>query len=280
MLRSNNWPLVYTLLGFTGFLLLTLWRSGQVAGPEVLPTHDRVVISAPVLTGIFGGDRFLAANLETIRLSATGIEGGRADSFYILRAHKVVAELNPCHENNYYIANALLTWGGAVEEGGEILQRATECRNWDELPPFFYGFNQYFFNHNIPEAQRLLRIAADRSEHNADAFKTLAVMVEVDKINDAAIALELLKRERDKADGKVLVKKLNLRVARLEGLVLLREAQNRYEESTGEKLSYPNKLLTAGIIENFPQDPMKIGYEFANGRFRLKKVRVAGLGER
>jgi hypothetical protein len=42
----------------------------------------------------------------------------------------VVVQLNPCHEDNYYQGNALLTWGGAVAEGNELLKRATDC-----LPP-------------------------------------------------------------------------------------------------------------------------------------------------
>lgn len=280
MLRYFNWPILLALFCFTGFIVLTLWRSDQLVAPNAFPSHDRVVIAAPILITLFGGDRFLAANLESIRLSATGIATGEADTFYVLRAHKVVADLNPCHENNYYLANALLTWGGAVDEGGDILHRATECRHWDELPPFFYGFNQYFFNRNIPEAQRLLKIAANRSVRNSVAFNTLAVMIEVEQFDDVAMALELLKRERDSAEDAKLHYKLDMRVSRLEGLALLREAQRQYEDKTGTPLSRPSELISAGVVDNFPRDPMNIGYEFADGRFRLKKARVAGMGER
>ena len=105
---------------------------------DVVPVVEgRVVIAAPVLLLLFGGDRFLAANLEVMRLAATGVDWGQADTSYLIRAQHEVARLNPCHEDNYYLANGLLTWGGAEQEGSAVLRWATECRFWDELPPFF-----------------------------------------------------------------------------------------------------------------------------------------------
>jgi len=279
--RLFRHPLLYALLCFGGFVALVSWRAGQpVASPPPAP-HDRVVIAAPVLIPLFAGDRFLAANLETIRLSATGISiTGRTDAHYLIRAHKVVARLNPCHENNYYFANALLTWGGAVEEGGEILQRATECRFWDELPPFLYGFNQYFFNKNIPEAQQALEIAAQRADNNAAGYRNLAVMIEAEQIDDAQMARKFLTQERDQAGDPKLRAMLDKRVARVEGLITLRDAQQTYEARTGNALQQPGELIEAGILDKLPTDPMKWGYEFKNGRFELKQIKVGGVEDR
>ena len=270
-------PLAFVLLFFGGFILLVLWRAEQETTSEPPPIEDRVVISAPILTALYAGDRFLAANLETIRLAATGIDMGKADTYYLLRAHKVVADLNPCHENNYYFANALLTWGGAVEAGGDILERATACRHWDELPPFLYGFNQYFFNHKIKEAQHWLEVAAKRSEQNAAGFRKFAIMIEVKQVEDEKIALNMLKEERDKAESASLIGMLDKRIERLAGLVLLRDAQRVYEKKTQKQLAQPSELIASGILSQFPQDPLGIGYEFINGQFRLRKVNVAGL---
>jgi hypothetical protein len=273
-------PLIQALISFCGFFALVLWRSEQpLSAPRQAP-HDRVVISAPVLTVLYGGDRFLAADLETIRLSATGIDRGQADTHYLIRAHKVVSELNPCHENNYYLGNALLTWGGAVEEGGEILQRAAECRFWDELPPFLYGFNQFFFNKEIEKAQQYLEIAASRSERNAAGFRKLAIMIEAEQIDDEKMALDFLRQEYNKAENTNLKVMLDKRVKRLEGLVLLRDAQRIYEQQTGKALQHPNELLDKGIIDQFPNDPTRLGYEFDEGRFKLKKAKIAGVEER
>lgn len=271
-------PLIYTLICFGGFVVLVSWRAGQPAPLPPPAPHDRVVIAAPVLTFLYAGDRFLAADLETIRLSATGISiTGGIDTHYLIRAHKVVSRLNPCHENNYYFANALLTWGGAVEEGGVILQRATGCRFWDELPPFLYGFNQYFFNKNIPEAQQALEIAAQRADNNAAGYRNLAVMIEAEQLDDARMARKFLIQERDQAGDPKLKAMLDKRVKRVEGLITLRDAQHTYEARTGKILQQPGDLIEAGILEEFPQDPLKWGYEFKNGRFELKQVKVGGV---
>lgn len=274
-------PLVYSLICFSGFVALVLWRTGQPTASTPPAPHDRVVIAAPVLTFLYAGDRFLAADMETIRLSATGISvSGRTDAHYLIRAHKVVAQLNSCHENNYYFANALLTWGGAVEEGGVILQRATECRFWDELPPFLYGFNQFFFNRNIPEAQEALETAAQRADDNAAGYRTLAVMIEAEQLDDARMAREFLAQERDEADDPKLKAMLEKRVQRLEGLITLRDAQRTYEARTGQALRQPEDLVKAGILDEFPLDPMKWGYEFKDGRFELRQIKVGGVEDR
>jgi hypothetical protein len=274
MMRYLKQPLIQALLSFSLFIALVQWRAGQPVMPTPTIPLDRVVLSAPVLTALYGGDRFLAADLETVRLSATGTEGGQPDANYLVRAHEVVSELNPCHEDNYYLANALLTWGGAVDEGDKVLQRAIDCRSWDELPPFFYGFNQYFFNHNIKEAQRALGVAADRATGNAASFRKFAIMIGIEQIEDEKLALKMLEQERDKARGAKLIAMLDKRVKRLEGLVILRDAQRAYEKKTGKPLKRPQDLVTEGILDALPQDPMKIGYEFVDGRFILKQIKI------
>jgi hypothetical protein len=105
-------------------------------------------------------------------------------------------------------------------------------------------------------------------------------MIEVEQIEDEKIALDLLRRERDQARSAQLTAMLDKRVRRLEGLALLREAQRTYEQRTGKPLQEPGELLAAGILDEFPQDPMNWGYEFKDGRFVLRKIKVAGVEER
>ena len=166
-MAPRRWAeLLCALAGFGVFLAVVLLRPPQDIA-ERPAVADRVVISAPVQLLLAGGDRFLAANFETIRAMSTGSDdpaAAAADSSFRIRAHRVVAQLNPCHEDNYYVANALLSWGGAPADGIDVLRRATECRAWDEFPPFFYGFNQWFFNRDASEARRALELAADRPD--------------------------------------------------------------------------------------------------------------------
>ncbi|WP_256678709.1 hypothetical protein [Pseudomonas sp. SCT] len=244
--------------------------------PQLLA--DRVVIPAPLLVVLHGGDRFLAADLETMRLSATGMDDRGVDTGYLVRAQREVARLNPCHEDNYYLANGLLTWGGAVEEGNDVLRAAVDCRFWDEFPPFFYGINLSFFQRDNEEAARVLEIGAQRSKVNAAAMQKLAVMLRAEQFADERLALNYLGQQRDSATDLKLREMLDKRVVRLQGLVDLREAQRRYEADQGP-LADLQHLIEQGIIAELPTDPLRLGYELRNGRIELKKLKIAGLEE-
>lgn len=277
-MRPGYFPLLLALLCFAVFSAASQWRA-QVPEQVEPVIEGRVVIAAPVLLLLFGGDRFLAANLETMRLAATGVDWGQADTGYLTRAQQEVAELNPCHEDNYYLANGLLTWGGADREGTEVLRRAMQCRFWDELPAFFYGFNQAFFNKDIAEATRALELAAQRATGNAAGFRKLAVMLQAESFADEKLALDYLVQQRDAArDDPKLHAMLDKRVVRLQGLVALREAQRRYEANNGG-LRTLEQLVEFGLLSALPQDPLRLGYELKDGRIILKKMKIAGMGE-
>jgi hypothetical protein len=278
-MRSRYVPLLLALLAFVAFVSIAFWRAQQQLPLEQPQVRDRIVIAAPILLMLYGGDRFLAADLETMRLAATGMEDGQSDTSYLVRAQRVVAQLNACHEDNYYFANGLLAWGGADREGIEVLRRAMQCRFWDELPAFFYGFNQAFFNKDIAEASRALELAAQRSTDNAAAFRKLAVMLQVETFSDEKLALDYLVQQRDAArhDPK-LQQMLDKRVARLQGLVALREAQRHFEAKNGA-LTTLDQLVEQGLLPALPEDPLMLGYELKNGRIILKKLQIAGVEE-
>lgn len=275
MPTHRSWPLLLALLGFGVFSVASQWRAHTPA-PVAPVIEGRVVIAAPVLLVLFGGDRFLAASLETMRLAATGVDWGQADTGYLIRAQQVVAELNPCHEDNYYLANGLLTWGGADSEGTEVLRRAMQCRFWDELPAFFYGFNQWFFNKDIAEASRALELAAQRATGNAAGFRKMAVMLQADTFADEQLALNYLTQQRDAAGDPKLRDMLDKRVVRLQGLVALREAQ-RHFEAKNAALVRLEQLVEAGLLPALPDDPLRLGYELREGTIILKKLKIAGM---
>jgi hypothetical protein len=273
---------IFLLAGLACLAIFAGLRAAMPVGsslPEAT-VSDRVVIAAPVQLLLAGGDQFLAANFEAIRLAATSdasMAGGSDDAAFRIRAHRVVAQLNPCHEDNYYVGNALLSWGGAPEEGSDLLRRATGCRTWDEFPPFFLGFNEQFFNRNAAGAQHAFEIAAQRSVANAPIFRRMAIMVAAGELDDERMAVNYLKSQRDGADDPRLRDMLDKRVVRLEGLLSLREAQRRYEERFGKPLTDPVVLISSGLLSAFPTDPLRLGYTFANGRFELRKLEIDGM---
>jgi hypothetical protein len=191
-----------------------------------------------------------------------------------LRAHQAVSRLNPCHEDNYWIGNASLSWGGAEEHGIELLRNAMHCRYWDEWPAFFFGFNQHFFLHNLPEARMALEQAAQRSSNNSAAFRNLSIMLAAGKINDTRLAIEMIQRERDEAKDPVLKEMLDKRVVRLTGLLTLREAQASFEKRYNKPLLQPQELLESGLLKGFPDDPLRLGYEFRDQTFHLRQMKI------
>ena len=276
-MRSRH-ALTVALLGLALFAGIAGLRARQLVAPPPQFFFDRVVIPAPLLVALHGGDRFLAADLETMRLAATGLDDRGVDTGYLVRAQREVARLNPCHEDNYYLANGLLTWGGAVEEGNDVLRAAVECRFWDEIPPFFYGINLSFFQHNNEEAARVLEIGAERSPQNAAAMRKLAVMLRAKQFADERLALNYLIQQRDSAADPKLRDMLDKRVVRLQGLIALREAQRRYEDKHGSLIAL-EQLVERRLIDSLPADPLRLGYELRHGRIELKKLKIAGLEE-
>lgn len=284
MVIRGKGALALALAGFGVFCVLVMGQGPQSGLPQPV-VADRVVLAAPVQVLLAGGDRFLAADFETIRAMATANDDAahvEASASFRIRAHRAVAQMNPCHEDNYYVANAILSWGGAPSEGVDVLRRATDCRFWDELPPFFYGFNEWFFNRDAETARKAFEVAAQRAAdpQQAAAMRRIGIMMEAGEFRDERAALTFLQQERSKAGDDRLREMLDKRVARLEGLMALRDAHARYEEQTGLQLIDPRMLLTTGLLSSFPDDPLGLGYEFADGRFRLREISIPGFERR
>lgn len=269
--------LCFTVLLFSAFLFSVFQRS---AVPRVGVVYaDRVVMPAPLLLLLAGGDRYLAGNVEVVRLAATSIDSGRVDMLYLSRAQREVARLHPCHEDNYYLANGLLTWGGAVEQGNAVLQAAMDCRFWDGVPAFFYGVNREFFDHDTDDAVRALELSAQRWPENSAVLRKFAVMLRVDSFADETLAMEYLRQQRDSTKDLKLRAMLDKRVERLQGLIELRTAQRRYESVRG-RLQSLEQLISSGELQQLPSDPLRLGYELRNGRIELKRAKIAGMESR
>lgn len=277
IIRQNYALLVFFILASI-FCGISFFEKRQSSMSLASKASGRVVVSAPVLLMLYGGDRFLAADLEVMRLAATGMDDGFTDADYLVRAQRVVSELNPCHEDNYYLANGLLAWGGAVVEGNEILRKAINCRFWDGLPGFFYGINLSFFDRNVDEAALALEQSAGRWPENAAALRKLAIMLKVEEFSDERLALGYLTQQRDSTADTQLREMLGRRVIRLQGLADLRSAQRRYESKHG-LLSDMNQLVSSGELSAIPDDPLRLGYELRDGRIELRKLKIAGMEE-
>ncbi|HQR03993.1 MAG: hypothetical protein JSR19_05345 [Proteobacteria bacterium] len=255
-----------------GFFIVASRAIGIVTPPQAMP--GSVVLPPTLQTVLYGGDPWLAADVEAARVLVTGgpVEGIAPD--YFERLQLAVALLNPCHEDNYYVANALLTWGGTVDSALAILRGATDCRFWDEYPPFFLGYNLDFFKGAHRQAKQALFEAADRASNNAAVFRRIGILYEAETYPDLHAAQKYLVAERDEARDTRLKQLLDQRIGRLAGLIVLQDAQDAFERRFRRLLQAPQELITSGMLKEFPRDPVRLGYVFENGRFALKELKI------
>lgn len=274
-LRSGIGGYLLVIALYSAYAVLVHGVSFRVAAP--MQFEEQTVLPAPLQIFLYGGDRYLAANVELTRVLMTGAEitGSQQDIYH--RLHRVVAELNPCHEDNYYIANALLAWAGGATLATDILRTATDCRFWDFVPPFFLGFDLYYFDRDFVEAKKMLFLAAERSPENSVGFRKFGIMMEAESHPDLSVATAYLRGEWEKTTDRKLKELLGKRVKRLEGLMALRNAQAEYERRFHKKLENPDEIFSQGLLSGVPSDPLGLGYAFVGGEFRLRELSVKGL---
>lgn len=271
---AYNLPVILLIaFSLSAFVALQFNRDSS-RGHPVDETQLGITLPAEIQILLFAGDRYLASNIEFIT-SATNVSSDVTHELASrASAHNVVAELNPCHEDNLYFSNAFLSWGGLPEEGNRILAQSTTCRTWDDIPPFFLGFNRYFFFHDRQGAQHALQQAIDRSSSNKVALQRLYIAMESDKFDDRVLAQAYLKQERDQADNAELKEALQMRIERLNGLIILDQAKAEFERRFNRPLAKPQELIEQGIITAYPTDPLGIGYEFRDNAFVFSQLRI------
>ncbi|WP_242671982.1 hypothetical protein [Stutzerimonas kirkiae] len=239
----------------------------------------RPAMPAPALAILHGGDRYLAANVEAVRVTAASLPDTREKTRPLALARQQIARLNPCHEDNYYLANGLLAWSGAVEDSNRILQAALECRFWDEVPLFLHAINLVIFQHDRLGAAHRLEAAARRVQDNASALHKMAIVLRSESIGDTRLALDYLIGQRDSAREAGLRNMLEKRITRLHGLQTLRDAQSRYESRHGP-LQRLQQLVEHGLLERLPHDPLHLGYQLSDDRIVLNTLELPPMEQR
>jgi len=274
MLKNKYHFFFYFILLFISFFYCVSWRNNNPSKPKQAIALDRVVINAPFLIMLYGSDPYLATNIEFIKISANAYnyELDKIDTFYLTRSQQEIARLNPCHENNYYWANAFLSHSGMVAKGNNILVIASNCRFWDGLPPFLYGINEALFNNNIDEAIKALTLSSQRWDINRVAINNMIISLKAKRFNIAEQSLVFLQHEYKTTKDKKSKNSLLKRITRIEQLIVLRNAQKEYEAKYGE-LEYLDQLVERQILDELPEDPLFLGFEIRNGRVEIKQIK-------
>ncbi len=224
----------------------------------VVPRFAQVLMAA--------GDRFLAANLAGFRALVVSTETMSAENYRILGlVQSDAAWFNPAHEDNYYIAAAILPWYGELEAAQFILRRASEARPHDWLPAFYYGFNEYHFRKNPIEGAEWLRIAARHAQDEMEQIQLQQMAANwVVKAEDLELSIRLQRAMARETRHKSFSQFLERRAARLENTLLIERAVKRYRDLNGRYPSRLEDLLDARLLDRIPRDPFGMHYVVDN----------------
>ena len=255
---SRSW--IPLLLIFTALYALTVSQVRQLPAVHQ-QDYMRVAVPPPVQVLLTGGDRFLAANIATLRAIMVGTDKLDPDTIHVLaQVQADAAQMNPAQLDNYYLAAAILPWYGEVEPTQYILQRATDARPKDILPPFFMGFNRQYFLNDYVGAGHALDIAAQRADGpNRMALQRIAAQW-YEKGDDPNIAIQTLTSMKNGVRDANFKQYLDLRIARVQGLQELRLAAAHYQHDLGHPPKTLQDLADTRYIYALPKDPIGLGY--------------------
>ena len=231
---------------------------------QIVHTEMRVALPLFVQVVMSMGDRYLAANLAAIRVVVADTLKMTADEFAVqAKLQEDVSWLNPGHEDNYYVAAAILPWVGEVDAAQRVLARASLARRYDYQPAFYYGFNQLHFRGDAAGASAWLREAAQHlpEGNNRLQMQNLAA-IWLDKTSDIDLAIRVVEAMAEQAKRRDFKHYLELRAQRLRGLKELRKAADTYRERHGKSPATLQDLVTSGIVRALPADPFGFGYDF------------------
>ena len=217
----------------------------------------QVALPRSLQVALAGGDRYLAANIATFRGLVVSTENMRREDYPVLgKVQSDASWLNPAHEDNYYIAAAILPWNGEVASAQEILARAVEARPFDYHPAFYYAFNLLHFGKDPLGAARALRQAAKNSSHlqNQLLLESMAARW-VGQSDDLTASIDVLRSMIENARYKGLRDYLALRLQRIERLQALRLIADSYEKQHGSRARSLGVFLADGLLMEIPIDP-------------------------
>lgn len=208
------------------------------------------------------GDKYLAANLAGFRiLVSDAYRMGPEELQVQAQLQRDVSWLNPAHEDNYYIAAAILSVPELMPAAQYILRRAADARPDDWQPLFYLGFNKYFFEKDPVGGAQVLLEAVPRMQDEAESWTMQNLAARwIERGYSAGDAARIVGGMADNASPGRFKRYLNHRAQRLRDLATLKALTQRYREIHGRPLANLNQLVTAGLIDRIPPDPFNRGY--------------------
>lgn len=260
MLRPIRLPLLALLAG----VVLFLFAQYRLEGTKRARVNSEIDIALPLFVQVLmaGGDRYLAASWATVRALVTETSRMKPDEYTILaKVQQDASWLNPGHEDNYYIAAAILPWEGHLEPAQIILRRATLARPFDYQPPFYYAFHLVHFKQDAFAAAEWLRRAAVKLPNPDERVVMESFAARwLDRTQDLDLAARVVDAMAAQTRNKGFADYLRGRSQRLRDLAMLRRAATDYQARYARPPRSFDELKAAGLIMEVPIDPLGSGF--------------------
>lgn len=236
----------------------------QLGARDATSPQAELMVTLPLAAQVLfaGGDRHLAANLAGFRVLVASTARMGSDDYKVqARLQQDIAWLNPAHEDNYYIAAALLPWSNQVEAAQEVLLHAAGVRQQDWMPWFYYGFGRYYFYKDPAGGAQALQEAAlhARDEQDVLSLRILALKW-AERGYSTSLAAGVVDAMAKTSPPGAFKKYVEKRALRLKTLAQLRDAAKIYEQRYRSPLTSLSELVHAGVILRLPEDPLGQGY--------------------
>ncbi len=204
----------------------------------------------------FLGEYYTFRSITYFGTKVKGVLEGRSEDIEYYNLYKTIETaviLNPYHEDAYYFAQAVFTWGlGRVREVNRILEYVFKYRYWDFQIPFFLGFNYGYFLKNYEKAAEYFKIAAELSGVPFYATLSARYFYESGRTKFGIMFLGgIIKQTRNESIRRLYEKRLKA----LKAIYFLEQAVEEFKSKFGRVPEDINDLLKSGIVDHIPEDP-------------------------
>ena len=257
----------------TGSLLLVL--GGAAAGTLIVVEHQRpAMVRAAELAYLPKGEylrvavlgyRQMAADLIWLKAVQHFGERKQTTEGYLWAYHAVdvLTDLDPKFAFAYQASGIVLgVWANLPRESIALLTKGMRHNPEVWQLPFYVGYDYFYEVHDPVQAAKYLRIASELPGAPAYLPKLAARMTV--EAGDPDAALEFLQRLyqqlQDERLRESLVQRMKEVVAERD-IRFLEEGVRRYKSRYGKRPANLNDLVTKGIIQQIPEEPLGGVYE-------------------
>ncbi|MCK5162589.1 MAG: hypothetical protein KAQ72_02675 [Desulfobacula sp.] len=174
---------------------------------------------------------------------------------YTYQSLNAITDLDPYYWDAYLFSEMFLAWSGRAQDANKILEKARKYRENDYYPPYYIGFNYYYFLKDNKKASKYL-MEASKLPGCPYYIASLAARLSLYSFqhrNGIVFLKEMLKNTKDKKAKK----EFELRIATLEILEYLENKVTLYHSVYKKYPESLKKLVTSGLIDKIPDDPYK-----------------------